>query len=178
MNYQFEVTLGIRNSSTLALSYPSVQFLHCTKQFPFLQKDSNICLCYCTTVAWKEFWPQPSNPACPDPSVGPSYSQVDQYFLSTCCHLQSHNRFPQCQVGAEKVGLHRLQQGASNQYYVTLHGSGSAISCFARKSFRSLICFYSTEAIPQLPICKQERTLPPGATGHELSTFFIVEIYF
>jgi len=35
-------------------------------------------------------WLQPSYPACPDPSVGPFYSQADQHFFPTCCHLQTY----------------------------------------------------------------------------------------
>jgi len=31
-------------------------------------------------------WSQPSYPACPDPSLGPSYSQADRYFLQNWCH--------------------------------------------------------------------------------------------
>jgi len=33
-------------------------------------------------------WPQPSYPACPDPSVGLSYPQADWHFLPAWCHLQ------------------------------------------------------------------------------------------
>lgn len=34
-------------------------------------------------------WPQPSDPVCPDLSVGPSHPQADPHLLPTWCHLQT-----------------------------------------------------------------------------------------
>jgi len=36
-------------------------------------------------IGIKVHWTQPSEPACPDPSEGPSYPQEDQHFLSALC---------------------------------------------------------------------------------------------
>ena len=41
-------------------------------------------------------WLQPRDPACPDPSEGRSYSQADQRFFPTWCHLQTYWGCTQC----------------------------------------------------------------------------------
>jgi len=42
-------------------------------------------------IMWtSSHWPQPIDPACPDPSVGPSYSGTDEHLFPAWCHLQTY----------------------------------------------------------------------------------------
>jgi len=77
-------------------------------------------------------WPQSSDPACPDPSVGPSYSQADKHFPPTWCNLQTYWRctqFPRPNV----LGYSWLHSTVSSSFFgvVYMCDLRQAIACTA-----------------------------------------------